>query len=156
MVLEPMSAVGVILVASFAVDRVVTALLFLLSLNPNLRSICDPDSVQDQGERDAAKKEYRLLYAIFAGYLSTVVIAGLLGIRLMTLLGAQLDPNTQLALHPLVDVVLTGCILVGGSDRIADGLKLMAGSRKTEAQSPPPLEITGTLVLQDGTARLEV
>jgi TctA family transporter len=124
--LDGISAIALILVVSFAIDRIVTALLFLLSF------------VRLAPDRAADERKYKLMYYCLAGVLGIVVLAYYGQVRVLTALGIQIEP--------LIDTLLTGIVLVGGADRIAEFLKAPgAAPQKQEAQ---PIEITGKLYFQ--------
>jgi len=53
------------------------------------------------------------------------------------------------------DVVLTALILVGGADRVAELLKV-PGARGGDKPVERPVQVTGTLVLEDGAAKRAV
>ena len=143
--IDPMRAIALILIGSFAIDRIVTGLFFLLSFNSDLRTSLDPSTVKNPKKKDEAMRTYRLLYAIFGGYLSTVVMAGYMNIRLFA---STIVPGSEfIGQYPLLDIFLTGLVLLGGADRLGEALRMLGGSglpRKKEA----PLEIKGTLVLE--------
>ncbi len=129
--LDGVSAVALILIASFAIDRIVTALLFLLSF---VRLV--PEAAADE-------RKYKLIYFGLAGLLGTVVLAHYGQVRVLTALGIRIEP--------LIDTILTGIVLVGGADRIAELLKPPgAESQKEESQ---PIEITGKLILEESAAQ---
>jgi hypothetical protein len=146
-----MREIGIILIASFAIDRVVTGFFFLLSFNPDLRSILEPDSVKDPDAKAEAQRVYRLIYAIFAGYLGTIVFAGEMGHRLSSITGVALNPKAGDAWGTFLDILLTGLLLAGGADRLADAMKLRAG--REEKQPKTPIEITGKVVLEQAGAK---
>jgi len=91
-------------------------------------------------------KNYRLIYAIVAGYLAIVFVAGLMGVRLSAITGLTPDLKGLPDMNQLLDILLTGLLLVGGADRLADGLKLLRGEGGRGSQAP--IEITGKVVLQ--------
>ena len=147
-----MREVGVILIASFAIDRMVTGLFFLLSFHPDLRAVLDPDSLPDPAAKEDATRLCRLIYAVCAGYLSIVIVAGMMGIRLSKITGLELDPNAGSVMSTMLDVVVTGLLLIGGADRLAEALKLYGGK---ESKPQAPIEITGKVVLEQGAVKLE-
>lgn len=148
-----MREVGIILIAAFAIDRVVSGLFYLLSYNGELRTILDPDSVEDPSEKAAAMKRYRIVYAVCGGYLGIVVVAGSMGVRLSRIAGLELDPQAGTVTTTLLDILITGLLLTGGADRLADALKLFGGK---ESKAPPaPIEITGRVVLEQAPTKTE-
>jgi hypothetical protein len=140
MKLDGVTAIALILIASFAIDRIVTATMFLLSfVVPSL----DPASIESPGARARAEKLYKLVYVTTGAVLAVVVVAHYGGVRILSALGMAPDP--------LLDTVLTGVVLVGGSDRIAALLKLAGAPDGERAAPPPPIQITGRLTLEDST-----
>jgi hypothetical protein len=139
MKLDGVTAIALILIASFAIDRIVTATMFVLSFAiPWL----DPASIESPGARMRAEKLYKLVYVATAAVLAVGVVAHYGGVRILAALGMAPDP--------VLDTILTGIVLVGGSDRIAALLKL-PGASGGEPAPPPPIQITGKLTLEDGT-----
>jgi hypothetical protein len=124
--LDGVTIITLILIASFAIDRIVTAILFLLSF-----AGLAPDA--------ATEKKYKLMYFVLAGGFGIGVLAIWGQIRVLKLLGLTADP--------WLDTFLTGIVLVGGADRIASLIKLPGGGDPKPA--PQPIEITGKLVLED-------
>ena len=51
-------------------------------------------------------------------------------------------------IHPILDAVVTGLVLVGGSDLVAKVMGI-TGLASAEASAPRPIEVTGRLVLDD-------
>jgi|SRR5215469_6092456 len=153
--MDPMKVIGIILIASFLLDRIVAGLFFLLEFSERWRRFLpDPNSVSEAKERAAATRKSKLVYSAFVGVLGTAVIAWYLNIRLLTLTNLLTkDPdNAFFQPHALLDIFLTGLILVGGADRIAEALKLLGGpstsSPLTEKSASQPIEITGKLILE--------
>lgn len=138
---DGVTAIAMIVIASFAIDRIVTATLFVLSL---ITTSLDPESIEDAPGRRRAERIQRLLYVVLAGILGIFVVASYGNVRILAALGIETDP--------LLDIILTGIILVGGSDRIAAVLKV-PGAPGAEKPSPQPIQITGTLILEEGAGR---
>lgn len=141
MQLTPVEAIAAILIASFAIDRIVAGLFFVLSYNDHLRPMLNPASIPDAAAREVATRDYRVLYTAFAAYLGMIVVAGFMGLRVFA--------STQRAqsVSPVLDVLLTGLLLAGGADRIADALKMFGGP-EVKKRSEQPIEITGRLLLE--------
>lgn len=138
---DGVTAIAMIVIASFAIDRIVTATLFMLSfVAPSL----DPDTVDAPIRRKRAERLQRLLYVVLAGLLGILVVAKFGNVRILSALGIEADP--------VLDIILTGIILVGGSERIAAVLQA-PGAPGVEKPSPPPIQITGTLTLEEGAIR---
>jgi hypothetical protein len=144
--LDGITVIAVVLVASFAIDRIVTGALFLLSFSDRwTRRFPDPDAVTEPVERVKARNRQKLLYFCFAAVLALPVLAGYGRVRILAALGFPTNA--------VFDVILTGLLLVGGSDRVADILKL-PGARGADKSEPKPITIQGTLVVEDkGTSR---
>jgi len=143
--IDGVSAIAVVLIASFAVDRIVTAILFLLSYSSAWkRRFPDPSGVPEGEARDRAGKNLRLAYFCFAAALAIPLIAWVGKVRILAALGFPTSPY--------LDTLVTGLILVGGSDRVAEMLKVGSpGEAKSEQK---PISITGKLVLEDGQGRV--
>ena len=138
--LDGITVIAMVLIASFAIDRIVTGMLFLLSFNDRwTRRFPDPDAVMDAAERVRARNTQKLLYYCFGGVLAVVVLGWYGKVRVLAALGFPTNA--------VLDTLLTGLILVGGSDRVADLLK-MPGAR-AEKPEPRPITIQGTLVLEE-------
>lgn len=153
--MDPMKVIGIILIASFLLDRIVAGLFFLLEFSDRWRRFLpEPDSIRDPKERAAALRKRKLVYAACVGFLGTTVIAWYLNIRLLTLtsLLTKDPPQDFFQPHALLDIILTGMILVGGADRIAEALKLLGGPSTPgslpETSVSHPIEITGKLILE--------
>lgn len=136
MQIDGISALVLILIASFAIDRITSALVFLFAF---LRVFRDPRTVEEGPPRVRAERRQKLLYFILAGILGIGVIAGYGEVRIFEALSFDGLPDWM-------DSLVTGLILVAGADRIA-GLLKMTGAQgaATDAQ---PIEITGRLVLE--------
>ena len=147
-----MREVGIILIASFAIDRIVTGIFYVLSYSPELRTILDPDSISDPGARASAAKLYRLVYSVCAGYLGIVIVASEMGIRLSKISGIPVDLPGGPVMGNVLDVVVTGLLLVGGADRLAEALKLFGGDAKP---AKAPLEITGKVIFEQSAPKIE-
>ena len=128
---DGVSAIALILIASFAIDRVVTAVLFLLAW-----AGWAPDPVADE-------RKYKLIYYLLGGALGIFVLAHFGQVRVLTALGIKIDQY--------LDTTLTGIVLVGGADRIAGLLKAPSGAPQNAA--PQPMVITGKLVLEESAAQ---
>ncbi len=148
MKIDGVSAIAVILIASFAIDRIVTGILFMLSfLKPWTRFFPDPTTITDAAERLATEKKHKFLYFGLAGILSIGVLAGYGGVRIFKVVAFP-------GIDPVLDTIVTGLILVAGSDRIATLINL-GGASGAERSAPAsqPIEITGKLILEGGTVK---
>ena len=122
------AAITIILIASFAIDRLVTLLMFF---SPFAKRRAQRDS-------ELLKKRERLTYIALAGVLG--LLLGYFGnIRLLAGLGF----STNVALNSIV----TALILIAGSDSISALLKKMGGNAIGESE-PKPLVVKGDLTLK--------
>lgn len=148
-----MNVIAVILIAAFAIDRIVNGVFFLLSFSPDLRDLLQTPKVEGTGQNASAERMRRLIYGVFAWYLGTIVIAGYMNIRLFAFTGAMVTGETALGNYPLLDILMTGLVLMGGADRLAEAMKLL-GSKYSSEANQKPLELKGTLILEQSHARL--
>ena len=141
--IDGVSAIAVILIASFAIDRIVTGILFMLSFfKPWTRHFPDPKSITNLTERIAAEKKQKFIYFALAGILSIGVLAGYGGIRIFKVVAFP-------GINPVLDAIATGVILVAGSERIASLINLGEASGTGEsAPASQPIEITGKLTIE--------
>ena len=147
--MDGITAIAAILIASFAIDRFVTGLLFLLSLiKPWNRLFPDPALETDPVARSTAEKKRKLIYFSLAAFLAMGVLVGYGNVSILAAVGFS-------TINPLLDRILTGLILIGGADRVADILKwgTAGGASSPSSTSSSPIEITGKLVLEDASGR---
>jgi len=150
--LDGVTAVAVVLIASFAIDRIVAGCLFALSLSKAWdRRFPDPSSIADESDRRRAEKKQKVVYFILAATLGVVVLAWLGNIRILSAV-LHSSGSTQPTVNPILDTIVTGLLLTGGADRLAQFLKAPgeAGAQKGESK---PIQITGKLVLDDESGR---
>lgn len=135
-----MSAITVILIAAFAIDRLVAGLFFLLSFSADLRPLVVEDTVNPHPR---AARAQRLIYAVVSGYLGVVVVAGIMKVHLfeMTQIAAPGVPRP----NPLLDTLMSGMIMAAGADRLSELVKTF-GEKKGGGEKP--VEITGRIVLE--------
>ncbi|HTT61978.1 MAG TPA: hypothetical protein VMG35_09060 [Bryobacteraceae bacterium] len=138
-----MSAITVILIAAFGIDRVVAGLFFLLSFSAELRPLVIEDAAHPNRRASRAR---RLIYTLVAGYLGVVVVAGILKVHLfeMTQIAALGVPKP----NPLLDTLLSGLIMAAGADRLSELVKSFGESGGKKGGGEKPIEITGKLVLE--------
>src|SRR5262249_48786839 len=172
--LDGVSAIALVLIAAFAIDRVVNGLLFLLGFNKKWTRWCpDPKLIDETAPRIAAERRQKLVYFILAGFFGMIVLAGLGHVRILTAMGLRPEPAIVASLTPtsagaspspspapgsevrlsqslfsFLDVVFTGLLLMGGADTISRVLRL-PGVSGMESPSPRPIEITGKLTLEE-------
>ncbi len=147
MKIDGISAIAVILIASFAIDRIVAGVLFLLSFVKGWRRIFpDPALLEDAVARARAEKKRKLVYSGLAGVLALLVVAWYGQVRILK--------ATGFATAPVLDTLLTGLILMAGADRMTGLLKTL-GTPAIEKPEPAarPIEITGKLILEEPAAR---
>lgn len=142
------NAIVIIIIASFAIDRIVMGLLFILSfIRPWSRVFPDPETVDEQAKRVAAEKKLKLIRFSFAAVLGILVLAGYGHIRIFEEMGFE-------KINPILDTIVTGLILVAGADRLGAILK-MPGAPGVEKAEPRPIEISGRLILESERAASE-
>ncbi|HSB10271.1 MAG TPA: hypothetical protein VLM38_12360 [Blastocatellia bacterium] len=132
MKIDGVTAIALVFLASFAIDRIVTAILFLASF-------------VGKGEREGARAERlrKLVYFVLAGILSVAVLV-LGNIRILRTMGVP-DAN------PLLDALLTGLILMGGAEQLS-GVLHAPSEPATEHEKP--IQVTGSLTIEDTSGRL--
>jgi hypothetical protein len=142
---DGVNAIAVILIASFAIDRVVTGLLFLLSfIKPWARWLPSPAPEDDPKARAAAEKKHKLVYFALAAALGTVVVSYFGDVRILAYVGFQTNRY--------LDTILTGLILVAGADRIGPLMEKVPGAPKGVHPDPgsKPIAVSGTITLVGG------
>jgi hypothetical protein len=145
MKIDGISAIAIILIASFAIDRIVTGSLFLLSFVKYwTKYFPDPATLQPDA-RLAAERMLKLAYFGLSGFLGIALLSGYGKLRIFSVSGF---PDVPVWL----DTVVTGLVLVGGADRMAALLNAGGpfGEHKTSHQ---PIEISGKITLEDGTGK---
>lgn len=144
MKLDGVSAIALVLIASFAIDRLVTGTLFLLGM---LGLVRDPDAVTANEDRIPAQRRYKLVYYLLAGLLGVVVMSYVGGLRLLSAVLPAVDPQSQSGFFQGMDIVVTGLALMGGAERLSALLKGVAPAPK-EVPSEP-IQVTGKLTLEE-------
>lgn len=143
--LDGITVIAMVLIGSFAVDRVVTGILFLLSFSKWWAArFPDPDLAESAEARASATNRKRLVYFCLAGALAIPLLAGYGQVRILAALGF---PTNY-----LFDTFVTGLILMGGSDRLSEVLKMQSGGGEQKSE-PRPITINGKLVLEEGTLK---
>jgi hypothetical protein len=132
---DAISVTAVLLFAAFAVERVTSGVLFLLSFSKRWDEFFNPQ------KSVAAARRSKLAYFILAGTLVLVVL--LLAPEMRAL--RALDVNTPESL----DLFLTWLLLVAGADRIASLLPAAKGTAESGAETSKPLQIEGEVTLLD-------
>jgi len=145
--LDGSALLALLVIGAFAIDRVVHGLLFLLSFQPIWSgAFPDPLLTREGFARVRAEKRQKLIY--FA-------VAITLGIALLWLLGGRGIFYTVGFKQHRLDFFMTLLILVAGSDRIGELVKVSGKSLPDAAArpAPPPIQITGKLTLEEGVLR---
>ena len=138
------TVVAMIVIGSFAIDRIVSAFLFpwfrepLAPLDPTNEEI-----EKMRQEKYAREWNYKWFYFILSGILGIILLVIWGKMRVLEALGYPPNPN------PALDFLLTGIVLVGGADRLAS-LKPGEASHAAEPE-PKPLKVTGQITLVDNT-----
>lgn len=139
MPLDGVSALALLLLSSFVIERIVSGALFVL---PTLRLLPDPAQVQDPFHV-ALERKYTYVRFFLAGAVAATVLGLWPTLRILALF-SQLSGPVPCWLDPLV----TWVVLMGGADRIAAFVKLPAGGAP-EKKTEQPIEVTGKLTLDD-------
>jgi hypothetical protein len=140
---DGVTIVAMVVIASFAIDRLATGLLFLLSFFQAWnRRFPDESLVADAAARSAAAKKLKLIYFAFAVPIAIVLVLAYPKLRVLSALGIP-------ATREWVDGFFTLLVLVGGSDRVAELLG-STGATGGEKPAETPIQITGTLTLEEG------
>jgi hypothetical protein len=132
--LDPVTMVAAIAIAAFAIDRTVTACLFLLSFRWKW---ADPSSM-DGPIRAQAEKSYKLIY---------FVMACILGLAVYVYGNLSIFSALGFPPHRLADAFLTTLVLVAGSDRVAALLKVPDAGGGAPKTADDPIQISGTVTL---------
>ena len=133
---DPVTALTTLVLAAFLIERVASAVTFLF-FRPGLTRR-PPD--------EAARSDWNRQVLYFS------VCAILAAVALSTVLPAeQLLANLGLTLKPPFETAVLFALLVGGADRISALVKAPEASHSREATAPP-LEVRGTIRLDDGPA----
>jgi hypothetical protein len=130
---DPVMIAAGIVIAAFAIDRFVSAFLFLISYRWKW---ADPVSIEGTGHIQA-EKTYKLAYFSLAAALALAVfLKGNLSV--FAALGFQRSE--------LLDAIITTLVIVGGTDRVA---ALLNGPSldKTHQPESQPVRIAGTVTL---------
>lgn len=136
---DGVSVTAMMALAAFAVERVTTGLLFLLSLWGRWETAFpDPDEIADPKLSIRARRKSRVAYFLLAGVLVLIVVSLSPQLRILNTLEMQ---------APLIlDIGLTCLVLVAGSDRIGEFLKGDGGGAE---RSSKPVELVGRFQVID-------
>jgi hypothetical protein len=129
---DGITATALMVLAAFAVERITTGILFILSLFRKW-------SVFLSGPTPAvAEKRQKLAYFVLAGTLVLIVVCLRSELRVLTVLNID-SPD------PYLDIALTWLVMVAGSDRIGTLVKGAPASAPEKVSKP--VEIKGTVRL---------
>jgi hypothetical protein len=129
---DGVTATALMVLAAFAVERVTTGVLFMLSLSAKWRAF-----LAGLSKTVEVEKRQKLAYFVLAGALVLVVLLVAPEIRILNVLNIE-SPD-------LIDIGLTWLVMVAGSDRIGELVK--GGSAAAPEKSSPPIEIKGSVRL---------
>ena len=141
--LDGLNLIVLILIFSFAIDRIVMAFLFLMSYTP---AFTDPALEKEPAKRAAKEKNYKLLYFVCTGFLAILALVAFPQVRLLEALGK--------ARGSALDTLLTGIVYMGGADRISSLLKT-SGEIKVPGAESRPIKVEGKLTFEDTTATIK-
>jgi hypothetical protein len=123
---------------AFAVERVTSGVLFLLSFHKGWRRLLGGLPSIDQ-KPASEERRYKLAYFALASIFALFVLLASRSIRVLSALG--------MGKNEALDIGLTLLVLVAGSDRIGD---LVQEKRGSPAEKPSkPVQIEGTLTIKD-------
>ena len=147
---DGVTAIAMILIASFAIDRIVVGLLFLFSFLPSWQRVFpEPTLLADPGARARAERKRKLIYFVFVGVLAGLFLVGYGQDRILKAAG--------FSINPILDTILTGLILMGGADRMTELLKMIGVQTAEKPEAPArPIEITGRVTLEEPADKVEV
>lgn len=141
MPLDGVSALALLLLASFVIERTVSGVLFVF---PTLRML--PDLAQlDPAARAAADRRYAYWRFFLSGALAAAILWKWPSLRILALF-SQLSNSVP----PWLDPAVTWVVLMGGADRISAFVKLPAGGTAPPKREEQPIEVRGRLTLDDG------
>ncbi len=136
-----LTVIAMVLIGSFVIDRLTSALIFLLSFSPGWsRRFVDGTLAADSVARSAAERKQKLMYFVFAIAIAILLVLAYPQMLVLKSLGIQ--GNVW------ADRFFTLLVLVGGSDRIAAILG-SPGSVRGEKPAETPIRVSGTLMLED-------
>jgi hypothetical protein len=138
----PATLGALLIVASFAIDRIVSALLFLLTY---FRVLTDPADVVESAAHRRAEQRQKFLYHVFAAVLAALVVVNYPVARVMWAFGFR-------PYDSLLDCAVTVVVLLGGADRIAALLQSKSAPPPREPMARP-IEITGKVTLEEGSSK---
>ena len=138
---DAISLTALLVLTAFAVERVSSGLIFLLSFwGPWDRAFPDPRTIADAKASVAAERRGKFVYFLFAGALVLWIIGLNPELRILQAIGKPAPDY--------LDIGLSWLVVVAGSDRIGD-LVPSRGGGEVEA-APKPIQIEGQVTLVEG------
>ena len=138
-------AIALILILSFAIERVAASVMFLLSYK---YAFAAPARVDDAGKRAIAERDHKLVYSLLAVTLGIGVLLASGG-DFLVLRKLGIVPTPSPKLLSALDYLITVTVLLQGADAMSKLQKTITPP-KVEEPDPKPVEITGTLTLEKG------
>lgn len=141
------SALVLILVLSFAADRLAKAILFVLALTPAWsKRFPDPRLIRERERQVHVKNRLLLVYTVLVAAIAGTAIWMYPELRIIEMLSG---PRT----HDVIDIIVTVVVVMGGSDLVGR-LVQVSGIGEVSTTSPAsgrnePIEINGRLVLEN-------
>ncbi|HXT19640.1 MAG TPA: hypothetical protein VN923_02710, partial [Thermoanaerobaculia bacterium] len=139
--LDGVSALALLVLASFVIERVVSGVLFVL---PTLRLLPDLAQLEEPAARARTERRHTYFRFFLSAALAAVILWQWPSLRILALF-SQLSA----AVPPWLDPVVTWVVLMGGADRIAALVKLPGGGSAPAKREEPPIEVRGRLTLDD-------
>ncbi len=140
MVQDSATVLTLLAVGAFVIDRVVTALMFLLSF---VRLAPVPELAGDEALRVKSLRRHKLMYYVLAAIFAIGILLAFHNIRLLASLGISGQVPGESGLDPLLAFI----VLVGGADGFS-GLFTSSKGGAESAPQPAPLIVHGTLTLE--------
>lgn len=140
---DGVSVTALMVLVAFAIERVTTGVLFMMSFRPGWKKLLLADSEAKPGE---AERRYKVYYFTLASALALAVLVFSPGMRVLQALDVQAPW--------ILNVGLTCLIIVAGADRIGEFLESKGAAGGLE-KTPKPVQIEGTLTLREERAKAQ-
>ncbi len=145
MIQDSATTITLLAIGAFAIDRIVTALMFLLSF---IHLAPVPELAADDASRVKSARRHRLMYYVIAAVFAIVILVVFHQIRVLASLGVSgLVPG-----EGALDFLLAFIVLVGGADGFS-GLLSSSSAAPKAAPAPEPISVSGTLTLETPAER---
>ena len=138
--LDGVSTVALLVLLAFVIERVVSGVLFFMG---SIGALSDPAAAENTAARVRAERIQQWWRFFFAGLLTAGVLVVWDDLGVLRFFG-----QGHAGLPRWIDPAITWVVLLGGADRIAALVKL-PGAGAPPVTAPPPLQVTGTLKLDD-------